>query len=214
VFRKFALLGSAIAICAGTLFVGGVAHAGSTSVDASHYTVGCDSLQKGSMSFSPPFMGGGAHALETVHFKGTLNGCDAVADGSDPAVTVLSGSISGSLSGGDNNCTSVDDPSLLGGYLTVTWKTSPPLKNSKSTIIVAPFETSAHSVFPFNDFAAYRQMDFSGVTVTGAFAGNDGGKSTVIHMLSTEGFDYTFGTCASPTGLKGLGIGSTEFALQ
>jgi hypothetical protein len=212
-FRKIALLSSAVALGAGLLFTGGAGHASGSTLDASHYTVACDTMHKGSITFSPPLVTNGT-AIETQKFKGTVSGCEATSHfAGDPSVTVVSGSISGSLKGGVNNCASLNGSSAAGGYITITWNTVPALTNKKSTIIVAPFETNGTLVASFLDFGLYRQLDMGGVSVTGAFSGGDNGTSSLAHMLSQEGFDGMFGVCATPGGLKSSGIGSTELFL-
>jgi hypothetical protein len=208
-FRKIAILSTAVALSAGLLLTGSAVHASGTPIDASHYTVVCDTMHKGAMTFSPALVTNGTSTVK-VQIKGTVSGCEGGAAG-QPAVTVLSGTISGSLIGGANNCASLTGTSPIGGYLTVTWKTVPPLKNPKSTITVAPFETSASLQVPFNDFTENREFDMANVTVNGAFAGVDGGKGSFAHILSTEGFDGMYGVCATASGLKGLSFGSTEW---
>jgi hypothetical protein len=170
-------------------------------------------MHKGSLGFSPALTTNGA-SQATIKFKGTLSGCEATSHvGGDPAVTVVSGTISGSLKGGFSNCASLTGTGAVGGYLTITWKTVPALKDTKSTVIVAPGETAASLVASFSDFGLYRQLNIGGVSVTGAFEGGDNGASSFAYILNSEGFDGMFGVCEAPGGLKSLGVGPIEFFL-
>src|SRR5690349_15063989 len=72
-------------------------------IDATHYTVSCDTLTKGSAKFIPPLHLGGTTTPASTKVKGTLSGCTATPDGANPAITVISGSVSGLLTNANND---------------------------------------------------------------------------------------------------------------
>jgi hypothetical protein len=208
-FRKLVLLGSTAALLAGSLMVGGVAHAGATQ-DVSHYTVSCDTMQKGTVGFKPSLLLGGT-TPEVVSIKGTLNGCTATPDGSNPAVTVVSGSVKGSLTGGTNDCLSLLGPSTATGTLTITWKTVPAITQKSTVVTISGGNVSGGTANPFSDSATYGEFNISGAAVSGAFLGADNGASSVTHSLTAEGVGFLGANCTPPAkGLKAVTLGSTE----
>ncbi len=210
--RKIALLGSTVALVGSALFMGGAAHAGGT-LDASHYTVSCDTMTKGTVGFVPALTLAGT-SPEAVKIKGALSGCTATPDGSNPAVQVLSATVSGALTGGTNSCLSLLGPSTATGTITIKWKTVPALLNATTTITINSGNVSGGTAFPFSDAAAYGNFSISGTTQTGAFGGPSGtGAASFTKALTVQGVSGLTPACTSATGLKGVALGSTEVFL-
>jgi hypothetical protein len=208
-FRKLVLLGSTAALLAGSLMVGGVAHAG-TSQDVTHYTASCDTLQKGSVGFKPSLLIGGT-TPSVATLKGTLNGCTATPDGSNPPVTIVSASVKGSLSSSSNDCLSLLGPSTATGTITITWKTVPAITPKTTTITVSSGNVVGGTANPFADSATYGQFTISGAAVSGAFLGADNGASSFTKALTVEGVGFLGANCTPPAkGLKAVTLGSTE----
>jgi len=181
-------------------------------VDATHYTISCDTLNKGKAGFVPPLALPGASTTETIKIKGTLSGCTATPDGSNPAVQVISGSVSGLLTANTTSCTSLLGPTTASGTITIKWKTVPALANAATVIAVASGDVSGGTTSPFGDSATYGTFNISGTTQTGPFSGASGtGAASFTKALTVQGAVALADTCAAATGLKAVNLGSTEF---
>jgi hypothetical protein len=186
------------------------AHATVTKVDASKDTISCDTLEKGAVKFSPSLLIGGA-TPSTAKLKGTISGCSVTPDVPADAVDIVSGTVSGTLSSGNNNCLALLGPSGSTGTITITWKTAKgeALLNNKTVITVSAGNVSGGTANPFGDAATYGAFNISGTTQTGAFSGSDMGASSTTHALTVEGVGALTAPCTA-TGLKGVNLGSTE----
>jgi hypothetical protein len=214
--HKVALFG--ITALVGGFVVGSAGVATAQTVDATHYTITCDTLSKGTIGFKPSlFLPGGAVPLESTKIKGTLSGCTATPDGANPAITVVSGSVSGLLSGTSNACTSLLGPSTTTGTITIKWKVASPVKlvNATTTITVASGNTVGGTSAVFGDSAMYGSFTISGTTQTGPFGGPSGtGAASVTKALTVQGESALAAACVSTAGLKAANIGPTELNLQ
>jgi len=190
------------------------AQAAAAKVDATNYTVSCDTLIKGAVQFKPTLTlsGGGGATATTI--KGTLEGCNATPNDSNPAVTVISGSVKGLVTAPDNGCLSLLGPSSATGTITITWKTVPALTNAKTVITINNGNISGGTITPFGDSATYGKFDISGTSQTGAFGGPSGtGAASFTHSLTVEGVNTLTASCSGAKGLKGVTLGSTELSL-
>jgi hypothetical protein len=200
----------------GVLASGAAAYAAGT-IDATHYTVSCDTLSKGSVGFKPALFFGGA-APSSTKLKGTLSGCVATPDGTNPAVTVISGSVSGLLTTPNNDCGGLVGPSATTGMITIKWKTTPALANATTTITVASGNVSGGTAAPLPpDTAQYGLFTISGTSQTGAFGGASGtGALSTTRALTVQGIINLATNCAPPPakGLKAVNLGPTSIILK
>ena len=212
-FRKIAFLGGTAALLAGSLFVGAGAHAAAPAVDASQYTVACDTITGGSVGFKPALVLGGS-TPSVASIKGTLSGCTATPNDGNPAVTVTSGSVKGSLSTSTNDCLSLLGPSTSTGTITITWKTTPALVSKTTTITVHSGNVSGGTANPFTDLATYGLFGITGTTQSGSFGGGDSGASSFTNALTVQGVGALTPQCTPPSkGLKAITLGSGEVSL-
>lgn len=123
------------------------------TVDATHYTIVCDTLTKAPSGSSPRSYSGGAVPLEQTKIKGTLSGRTATPDGTNPAITVLSGSVSGLLNSTNNGCLSLLAPFTATGTITIKWKVASPIKltNATTTITIASGNVVGGTLDVFGD---------------------------------------------------------------
>jgi len=214
--HKVALFG--ITALVGGFVVGSAGVATAQTVDATHYTITCDTLSKGTIGFKPSLLiPGGAVPLESTKIKGTLSGCVATPDGANPAITVTSGSVSGLLSSTSNSCTALLGPSTASGTITIKWKVASPVKltNATTTITVASGNVAGGTLAPFGDAATYGMFTISGTTQTGPFGGPSGtGAASVTKAVTVQGESALAAACVSTAGLKAANIGSTDLNLQ
>jgi hypothetical protein len=214
--HKVALFG--ITALVGGFVVGSAGVATAQTVDATHYTISCDTLNKGTIGFKPSLLiPGGTVPVESIKLKGALAGCTATPDGSNPPITVLSGSVSGLLSSTSNSCTSLLGPSTATGTITIKWKVASPIKltNATTTITVASGNISGGTLSPFGDAATYGMFTISGTSQTGPFGGPSGtGASSVTKALTVQGVGALTAPCTSAIGLKAANIGPTDLNLQ
>ncbi len=216
-FRTIAILGTA-ALIGGGLFIGN-ARAATTPQDTSHYTVSCDTFTKATIGFKPALTLAGTGAPSDVAtIKGTLSGCTATPDGSNPAISVISGSAKGTLtttSANSNSCLTLLGPTTATGTITITWKTNLPMQSKTTTITVNGGNVSGGTSNPFSDGATYGLFNISGTTQTGAFGGPSGtGAASFTKALTVQGVTGLTATCSSTAGLKSVNIGSAEVHLQ
>ena len=214
IVSKLTLFGTTAALVSGGLFSSGV-HA-ATKQDASHYTIACDTLSKASIGFKPSlnFTGGLATSAK---IKGTVSGCTATPDGTNPAITVVSGSVSGLLSAPDNNCTTLLGPTASTGTITIKWKTSGDvgLLDATTVITITSGDVTGGTAAPFADAASYGSFTISGTSQTGSFGGPSGtGAASFTKALTVEGITNLTGQCTGAKGLKTANLGSTEVNLK
>ena len=212
---KLGLFG--IAALLGGFVVAGAGVATAQTVDATHYTIACDTLNKGSLGFKPSLLIPGGAASELIKLKGSLAGCTATPDAGNPAITVVSGSISGLLTGSTNSCTSLLGPSDAAGTITIKWKVAAPIQllNATTTITVASGHIAGGTLTPFGDTASYGMFTVSGAPQTGPFGGPSGtGAASVTKALTVQGAGGLAALCTSTTGLKAANLGPTELLLQ
>jgi len=214
--HKVALFG--ITALVGGLVVGSAGVTMAQTVDATHYTIVCDTLSKGTIGFKPSLLiPGGTVPLEQTKIKGTLSGCTATPDGTNPAITVVSGSVSGLLNGTTNSCTGLLGPSPATGTITIKWKVASPVKllNATTTITVASGNTVGGTSPVFGDSAMYGSFTISGTTQTGPFSGPSGtGAASVTKAVTVQGEGALAAACVNIKGLKAANLGPTELKLQ
>jgi hypothetical protein len=206
-FRKIALLGSTAALLAGSLMVGGLAHAGAPPVNASGDTVSCNTILKGVVGFKPALTASGT-AADVISVKGSLAGCTT----NDANITSISGSFKGTLNSPTSSFLSLLGPSSATGSIVVTWKTVPALVTKTTTVTIVAGNVNGATNSPFGDAATYGQFDISGAAVTGSFLGGDNGASSVTHALTTQDAGYLLAVGSSATGLKGVNLGVGEIS--
>ncbi len=185
-----------------------VAHAAGT-VDASNSTITCSTITKGVIKADPPFVNGGT-APGTLKFKGKLSGCTT-----DAAVTSITGSFSGVLTGATNDCASLAGATTSAGTITIKWKASPELIVKTSTVTVSS-GGSVGSVFTLGP-SVYGQFDLgapvgNALAVAGSFTGGDGGATSSATIITTQDLLSTFTLC--DTGVKTLNMGVGTVTLQ
>jgi hypothetical protein len=168
------------------------------AVDASLDTVQCDTVIL-TITAKPAFMYGGTPTPVQLSLKGTVDGCSVA--GPSP-VTILPGSkVSGKLTLPSSDCNAlIGTIPISGGSLTIKWKTSERLVNRTSVGTPTAFTTGFFSA-PWG--GSYIQGQFGGATtVTGSFAGTDGGSGSSAMVLVSEDFGTLNAGCASSAGVK------------
>ena len=216
-FRKLALCCSAVALVGSALFVSGSGAVSAPPIDASHYTIRCDTLNKGIVGFKPALaIPGGANPTLTK-FTGLLSGCTATPDGSNPPITVISGAVTGLINGTNNSCLSLLGPSTASGTITIKWKTVEKLASAVTTITVGSGNLSGGQIQPYGTATGdptYGAFNISGTTQTGAFGGPSGtGAASTSKSMTVEDVGNLAGQCTSVKGLKLVNLGPTSIAL-
>src|SRR5262249_47423636 len=147
------------------------------SVDASTYTVHCDTVI-GKIKFAPALTSPGTATSLTGTVSASLAGCIAMPpSGGGPAVTIESGEVSGTLSGTSNDCNVLLSAGPATGSLKVKWNATPALLEKSSVATVSALSFSVFTPgFPFNP--AYGGFNLSVSGVTGSFQGSDFGASS------------------------------------
>jgi hypothetical protein len=185
------------------------AHAAGT-VDASNSFIQCNTFTKASIKLIPALVNGGT-ALTTVKIKGALSGCVTNA-----GVTSISGTVSGVLTGGTNDCINLIGTIPSTGTLTVKWKSTPGLINPVSTVTVN-FGSSEGGFFGFGP-ADYGRFDLgnppgAALAVSGSFTGGDGGATSTASVLTSQDINAILAGCGG-AGVKALDIGIGTITLQ
>jgi hypothetical protein len=193
------------------LCLAATAHAAGT-VDASNSVITCNTLTKAVIQPKPALINGGSLPA-TVKIKGTLSGCSTNA----PGVTSISGSFSGLLTGGTNDCASLIGPTTNTGTITLKWKSVPGLINPISTVTV----TSGSAVGGLFSLppGAYGQFQLgnppgAALAVAGSFTGGNGGATSTATVITTQDAIGIGVQCGTATGVKSLNIGIGTITLQ
>jgi hypothetical protein len=242
-FRKICM---AIALCLvplgiglGSITSGGPAAGATPKFDNSTDTVNCGSFS-GKITITPALVVGGTTPT-TVVVKGTLNGCsDATGkvSGSSTSDTLFTGKVSGTLTGANNNLTSLIGCSATTGTLTVKWKAdyfdtslSPSLEKLQYTSTTvslsqifggtftpgSPFGTHNMTTPGFGSFEIGAAATANGCaaptyTTPGAFLGSDSGASSSSFAVTSQDILAILnGQTTNSTGTEstiGLGIGA------
>jgi len=212
VIRKALLLFSAAALAMPLL--SGSSPAADAKVDASQYTVHCDTVV-GTVGFAPPLSASGPTAPNVIKLKAVLGGCTATPTSGGTPVTILSGNVTGKLTGSSQNCSGLLGPASVAGTIVTTWKTTPSLLVNKSTLTPA---TIAGGTFtppaPFTGTYGSFHIGGAGVSVTGAFAGTDGGATSIADATTGEDVTALLGACSTPKGLKTVHLGFGDITLK
>ncbi len=185
-------------------------HAAGT-VDASNSVITCNTITKGVIQPKPALVTGGT-LPGTVKIKGTLSGCTTNA----PGVTSISGSFSGLLTGGTNDCAALVGPTPNTGTITVKWKAVPGLINPVSTVTINA-GSAVGGLFGFGP-AFYGQFQLGNppgapLSVAGSFTGGDGGATSTSNVLTSQDTGAILALCGA-TGVKTLNIGIGTITLK
>jgi hypothetical protein len=184
------------------------------SLDASTYTVHCNTIIGGKIKFAPALTSPGTATSVTGTVSASLAGCIAMPSVvGGPAVTIQSGEVSGTLSGTSNDCNVLLSPGPATGSLTVKWNATPALleKSSVATVSALSFFFFTPG-FPFS--AEYGGFKLSVSGVTGSFQGPDHGASSFALGTTAQDVNTLLGACASTKGLKVINFGFGEMAVQ
>jgi hypothetical protein len=139
--------------------------------------------------------------------------CSATAGG-DP-VTIISGNVTGKLGGSTQNCTGLLGPASVTGTIATTWKTVPSLVVNKSILTPSAIAGGTFTPgAPFTGTYGSFHIGGAGVSVTGAFAGTDGGATSVADATTGEDISALLNSCASVKGLKTVHLGFGDITLQ
>ncbi len=209
------------------VFASTAAHA-QAPVDVSNGTITCNTFLKGSSKFKPALSNAACPAgvNETIQIKGSLSDCTVDATTAGAGVVIAGGSVKGTITTSDCTCAGLGpgDHPIISGSLITSWKTasgSPKISPTSSTLNAganihagvsippAPFSGAIYGVF---------SLSGTGVGVTGAFTGGDGGAGSVTAGASTESAATLIGECtgAAPykPGLKVLTFGEAQTRLN
>lgn len=198
------------AACFAALCIATTANAAGT-IDASNSTITCSTFTKAVFKPKPNLVVGGALPA-TISIKGKLSGCATNA----PGVTSISGSLSGTLTLPNNDCSSLNGPVAGTGTLTLKWKASPGLVDSVSTVTVN-LNSAVGGLFNLGP-ANFGQIQLgnppgAALAVSGAFTGGDGGATSTASLIFSQDVNEFTLLCSSG-GIKALNIGVGTITLQ
>jgi len=143
------------------------------------------------VSNSPPLVIGGTATSVKMTVKGSVAGCMVTGQ---PAVTILSGKLQGTVGSTSNECITLAQP--LTGSITIKWKAD------KATPILQTSSTFAITDVTFGGFAApwgvsYGEFSLGTSGVTGAFTGGDAGATSSNVSLASQDLVEIVSECAS-----------------
>jgi len=183
------------------------------SVDASTDSVTCGAVS-GLASFSPPLMlSGSTSGTETFSVNATLTDCTATAPPGGTAVRITKGTVTGTLTNDlGTACGGLIENGnnvALQGSIDISWDSSPALSSGNSVVSV----TSAEFLISGGDQSLSFQMPSDTPTsVSGSFAGDNGGASTVA-VIDSPSFSSLVSDCSSADGLSTLPLDNGAFDL-
>jgi hypothetical protein len=192
-------------------------NAAGTKVDASKYTIHCDTVV-GTVGFAPPLKTSGPASPDLIKLKASLNGCTATPNAGGMAVSIASGSVTGKLTGSSQSCTGLLGTTTVSGTIAITWKTNvgtPSLEDNKSTVTPGAITGGLFTPgAPFTGSYGSFHIGGSGVAVSDSFQGTDGGASSVTDATTGEDAGALLNICGTPGGLKTLHLGIGDITLQ
>ena len=161
-------------------------------------TVDCTDVN-GTVTFSPPLIEGGTNP-EVVLAQVTLTGCTAADGGTTPET----GYATVSLIAPTNDCDSLE----AGGEdidtpLAIGWS---PTALGTSAVTFPGFELTSNGDAGFT-------LGGTGTSVSGSYAGDDGGTSSIVTGYSTMSPDEIGAACLSSDGLESLTIAGGNVSL-
>lgn len=184
-------------------------------VDVSSHAITCSTVT-GTAKLSPALDDVGLSTL-VIKLKGKLTGC---VDTTDGAVLIDSGTFTGVITGPTNYCpdliTTFQPPAPVSGSILYKWKANraTPILQTQSTQLV---DTRTGDLFspggPFGP-ATYVQLAFGTVSVSGAFAGGDGGVTSSTVFLTSQDWAGIQSLCATEAGVKTFNLGLGVVTLQ
>ena len=186
---------------------GGFASAAVPKVNATTYTVACNTIAA-TAKFSPALTTAGAAVSdEATSIKGTASGCVATPSVGGTPITIADGAkISGTIhdATSDHKCGGLIVPTSETGTLTIKWKTgvgSPKLLSGTSitnpTTVTGGAGGDGHATF---------SLGFAAAT-SGPFQGSDGGTTSTNSAETTTTVGAILASCSPPAkGLKSIAI--------
>lgn len=193
--------GLAVAALAATITTSSVNAAAPPPIDVSNHHITCTALY-GTTKIDPKLdLVGGQPTTVTV--KVTLDGC---IDSDDANVKIKASKLSGTIGFSDNFITALQGVHTVTGNFTIAWKTASgaaKLTNATTTISFTQLNGSSIAIGGnFTDSYASLQIGANAAhgntaapTVTGAFAGTDGGATTTLDAIG----GLSVGAVAGPT---------------
>jgi hypothetical protein len=204
------VLGAVVVLVGG--FLTRAADAATTVEDVSQYTIVCDTLTKGQVTFKPSLVMGGS--LPTVaKLTGTLSGCNV---SGIHGVRIDSGAVSGILTSTTNDCLNLFGVPAVTGTIIIKWKAASGFSISPASTIITISTGNVYggTATPFFGGATYGTFGFiSGTAVNGAFLGTDNGASSFADSITVQGFGTLTPACSSLKGLKTINFGSSHLNL-
>jgi hypothetical protein len=185
-----------------------------TLIDVGSDHVTCNSIIKSVVQFVPALSTTGATPLITK-IKGALGGCT---DSDNSGVHFVDGksTFKGVITGSVNNCAGLAGASPASGSIAIKWKTVEKLVNGVSTVTINPNSTVS-GTFTASWGALYGKFELGAPTgvalsVTGAFAGTDGGATSNSIGITTQDLTLILNGCVTP-GIKSLNLGIGQIHL-
>jgi hypothetical protein len=206
------LVAGALLLCASAAF----------AVDASMFTITCNTFLKGSGKFKPALTptACATGVSEVISIKGTVSDCTV--GGAPATFKIASGSVKGTITTNDCTCSGIGiglHP-ITAGALTVTWKTasgSDPIDNKTSLIALsAAAKIDANVLIPGGNFTGIYgtfALHGSGIGVTGSFQGSDSGTMSSLAGVTSESATLLLANC-NGSGLKGFTFGFADAVLK
>lgn len=204
--RKMLVIAAAAAIPVTAIAVtGGISGATLTPVDATNYTVQCNTISA-KATFSPALSTAGALVSnEATTILGKAGGCTATPSLGGTPVSITGGTISGTINNiaSAHQCTGLLAPTSSTGSLKIVWKTAfgtPKLTNATSivnpTSVLGGAGANGHATFALSFVAA----------TSGPFQGTDSGASSSTSAMTTLTAGAINEQCGDLGGLISLAI--------
>jgi len=198
--KKLLLAASAVAMPIGLVAAtGGVASAGAPKVDVSNASITCTSVT-GQAKFAPSLvLAGPFKPAENTNIKLALSGCTVTGA---PSVTISGGKGAGVLHSNSNSAAALLGPVVVTGQINIKWTSNVKLTSKQSSVNVTLVNGGVSAPYASLSVAAGK------ASVTGDFAGSDGGATSTLYAETTQPVAAITTSASSSKGLKSINLGT------
>jgi hypothetical protein len=197
--RKLAMVAAATALAGSAIVaVQGVSGAKALPVDATHYSVTCTGIT-GSIKFNPPLTLSSSGTVTTA-VKANLSGCTVTPSSGGTPVAVTGAKVKGTLTDtSSTGCAGLSGSSHNVGTLTTSWKSSPKLVATTSTLAVNSVTGGMTDGLNADSRATFAIPGLvPNGPATGPFQGSDNGAGDTTSASTQETIGSIIAVC-SPT---------------
>ena len=197
--KKLLLAAASVALPVGLIAsTASLASAAAPGVNVTHASITCTTVT-GAAKFAPALTATGGNPENTT-VKLVIGGCTV---SGAPGVTISGGKGSGVLHSASNSAIALLGPVAVTGQVNVKWTSNVALTAKSSSVNVTVVTGGTSGSF------ASLAVTAGHATVTGDFAGTNGGATSTLYSETTQTVSALTTAAAGAKGLKGITLGTS-----